>query len=255
MSVAFRRDQESFAMNDLDLHAEANKIRGEFDAANTAGRTRLQHGIAAGFRLLKVDEYLKRGARHKGGFCDWLRQHGFNKADAYDFMLLAGNAETARNSAHSSIHAILQMLRAKVGNSGKSKKSGASGSPLSKAARTKATVQERQAFLDTIGRFCLHSTKLLAELKRRVGDQQRATTSALGEAVAKVSARRCRGRRLRGQGTCRPRGAASPIVPADNYNARRMRARVLRRGLLESLSARPQSSWPPRTGIENSAKW
>jgi hypothetical protein len=138
-------------MDDLDLHAEANEIRREFDAANTAGRTRLEHGIAAGFRLLKVDEYLKRGPRQKGGFRDWLRQHGFNKADAYDFMLLARNAETARNSGRSSIHATLQTLRAKVGNSGKSKKSGASGSPLSKAAWTKATVQERQEFLDTIG--------------------------------------------------------------------------------------------------------
>jgi hypothetical protein len=154
-----------------------------------------------------LDEYFKRGPRQKGGFRDWLRQHGFNKADAYDFMLLARNAETARNSGHSSIHAT-QMLRAKVGNSGKSKKSGASGSPLSKAAWTKATVQERQEFLDTIGAdsICTAlSFTLRAELKRRVADQQRATTSALGETVAKVFARRCRYRRLRGQGTCRPR--------------------------------------------------
>jgi hypothetical protein len=81
----------------------------------------------------------------------------------------------------------------KFGNSGKSKKSGASGSPLSKAAWTKATVQERQEFLDTIGAdsICTAlSFTLGAELKRRVADQQRATTSALRQTVAKVSARR-----------------------------------------------------------------
>ena len=98
----------------IDLQEEAAAIRREFDAANTAGRTRLEYALAAGHRLLTVDEYLKRGPRQKGGLRDWLRQHGFNKSDAYDFMLLARNAETARNSGHSSIHATLQMLRAKV---------------------------------------------------------------------------------------------------------------------------------------------
>jgi hypothetical protein len=237
----------------IDLQEEAAAIRREFDAANTAGRTRLEHALAAGHRLLRVNDYLKRGPRQKGGLRDWLRQHGFNKSDAYDFMLLARNAETARNSGHSSIHATLQMLRAKVGNSGKSKKSGASGSPLSKAALDQGDGPgtPRISRYDR-RRFYLHSTKLYAACRTQAPRRRPTTSDNLG---TRRDGRKGIRQALSLQKAARPRdmpaaGIASPIVPADNYDALRMRARVLRRGLLESLSARPQSSWPSRTGIE-----
>ena len=178
----------------IDLQEEAAAIRRESDAANTAGRTRLEHALAAGHRLLTVDEYLKRGFHQKGGLRDWIRQHGFNKSDAYDFMLLARNAETARNSGHSSIYATLQMLRTKIRQLRQVEKIGRLPLvPQQGRLRPRATVQERQEFLATIGAnsICTAlSSTLRAEFKRRVADQQRATTSALGQTVAKVSARR-----------------------------------------------------------------
>jgi len=61
--------------------------------------------------------------------------------------------------------------------------------PLSKAAWSKATVEERRRFLDAIGAdpLCaVFSIALRAELRRRVGGQQRAKTSALGDTITKA---------------------------------------------------------------------
>jgi hypothetical protein len=166
----------------VNLDQLATEIRREFAAAHEAGRSRVDHAIAAGKHLLKVKESINRGLRR------WLEQHNFNKTDCYDFMLLARHEESVRSSGHCSVAAALRMLRTKSGGPQRSNKSNKrGGSPLSKAAWTKATIDERRRFLDSIGvnSFCeALSFAFRAELKRRVAGQQAAATSALSETVA-----------------------------------------------------------------------
>jgi hypothetical protein len=166
---------------DVNVEELAVRIRDELTAAETAGRTALAHGIIAGKYCLQAHDQIGRGFRR------WLEQHGLKKTTCYDFMKLARHEESVRRSGHSSIAAALRMLRTKAGKPSKSKKSG-TGSPLSKAAWTEATLGERQKFLDAIGADALCETlslTLRAELRRRVAGQQAAMASSLNETVAK----------------------------------------------------------------------
>jgi hypothetical protein len=172
--------RETLAVN---LDVLAVKIRDECAAAEMADRTALDHGINAGKHCIRVHKQIGRGFR------SWLEQHGLKKTTCYDFMKLAEHEECVRRSGHSSIAAALRMLRATAGKPDKSKKANASSLPLSKASWTKATVQERQNFLDAIGADSLCaalSFTLRAELRRRVAGQQRATASPLNGTIAKA---------------------------------------------------------------------
>jgi hypothetical protein len=169
---------EPQSVNVLEEHAAA--IKRECCAFNAAGQSRLEHAIAAGKHVIAVQERIGHGLRR------WLREYGLNKTDCYDFMLLARNEESVRSSGHTSIAAALRMLRAKSVESNKSNKK-SDGSPLSRAAWTKATIGERQRFLDSLGvdSFCeALSSAFRTELKRRVAGQQAAETTALGETIA-----------------------------------------------------------------------
>ena len=165
----------------FDLDEEALHIRQEIASAEDAGRYRLNHAIAAGKHLLKVQVCIKRGFRR------WLQDHGLSRSTCYDYMLLAQHEESIRSSGHSSVAAALRMLRTKSGKPNKSGKSSKSNSPLSKAAWTKATVEERRRFLDSIGTNAVCEALSLdfrSDLKRRVAGQQAAITSALCETIA-----------------------------------------------------------------------
>ena len=167
----------------INLEQLAAEIRLDCTAVEEAGRCALDRAIAAGKRLLQVKECIDRGFRQ------WLKQHGFNKTNCYDFMLLARNEASVRSSGHSSIAAALRMLRAKSGHSNQSsnKPNKSNGSPLTKAAWKKATIAERRQFLDAIGVDSVLeavSFAFRAELKRRVAGQQAAKTSALSEHIA-----------------------------------------------------------------------
>jgi hypothetical protein len=169
--------------SEVNLEQLVAEIRRECAAAREAGRSRVDHAIAAGKHLLKVRERIGRGLRR------WLEQHGFSKTDCYDFMLLAQHEQSVRSSGQSSIAAALRMLRAKsVGPKRPGNKTNKrDGSPLSKAPWTKATINQRQRYLDDIGvdSFCeACSFAFRAELKRRVGKQQAAMGSALAGTVA-----------------------------------------------------------------------
>jgi hypothetical protein len=205
----------------IDLQEEAAAIRREFDAAKTAGRTRLEHALAAGDRLLTVDEYLKRGPRQKGGFRDLLRQHGFNKSDQRfhaprterrnrpKFRTLVHSCHPA-NVAHKN-----RQLR-QVEKIGRFRLTPQQGRPGSRRRSRNA-----KKFLDTIGADSLctaQSFTLRAELKRRVVDQQRASTSALEEKVPGTR------QALSLQKAARPRdipaaGIASPILSCARSSA------------------------------------
>jgi hypothetical protein len=171
---------------DVNLDQLAAKIREECAAADMAGRAALDHGISAGKYCLQVRKQIGRGFR------GWLQQHGLKKTTVYDFIKLAEHEESVRRSGHSSIAAALRMLRGKTSKSSSfsesTNKSGTNSS-LTKAAWTKATPDERQKFLDDIGADSICgalSFALRAELRRRVAGQQRATTSALSETIAKA---------------------------------------------------------------------
>jgi hypothetical protein len=162
----------------VNVEQLAAEIRAECAAVTEAGRCHLRHAIAAGKRLLQVKECIGRGLR------GWLKQQGFNKTDCYDFMFLARNEETVRTSGHSSIAAALRMLRAKSGKKASKPKPKAA---LTRAVWAAASIEERRHFLDSIGVDSLLeaiSMPFRAELRRRVGGQRAATTSALGETLA-----------------------------------------------------------------------
>jgi hypothetical protein len=167
---------------EVNLEQLAAEIRLDCVAVEEAGRCALDRAIAAGKRLLQVKEHIDHGFRQ------WLKQHGFNKTNCYDFMLLARNEESVRSSGHISIAAALRMLRAKSGRNRSSNKTYKSnGSPLTKAAWNKATIAERRQFLDAIGVDSVLeavSFAFRAELKRRVAGQQAAKVSALSEHIA-----------------------------------------------------------------------
>jgi hypothetical protein len=81
------------------------------------------------------------------------------------------------------------MLRAKSGVSNKrsAKSNQSAASPLSKAAWTRATIDERRRFVDGIGVDSLFealSLSFRAEVKRRIAAEQPTMTSALGETIA-----------------------------------------------------------------------
>ena len=170
----------------VNLDELAEKIRAEFGEAEAAGRRRIEHAIAAGEYLLKVKEQIGRGLQR------WLAEHDLNRTNSYDFMTLAENEESVRRAGHSSIRAALRMLRGKSDKSAAGKAGGktdTTGSPLNKATCTKATIQERQKFLDAIGANSLCealSLALRAELRRRITGQQRTATSALNETISKA---------------------------------------------------------------------
>jgi hypothetical protein len=113
----------------VNLEQLAAEIRLACVAVEEAGRCALDRAIAAGKRLLQVKECIDRGLRQ------WLKQHGFNKTDCYDFMLLARNEESVRSSGHSSIAAALRILRAKSSHPNRSsnKTNKSDGWPLTKA--------------------------------------------------------------------------------------------------------------------------
>jgi hypothetical protein len=178
-------DGENINLNEL-----AAKIRhefGEIDAADheikAIGHRGIGHAIAAGRYFFLVREQIGRGFRR------WLAAHGFKHSTAYNYMLLAEHAETVHRDGHSSIRAALRELRAKLGPSNRSDKpKQTSESPLTKAAWTKATIDEQRRFLDSIGANSLcqaFSFALRAELGRRVAGQRRAANSALSEVIAK----------------------------------------------------------------------
>jgi hypothetical protein len=164
--------------SDVNLEQLADEIRLDCVAVEEAGRCALDRAITAGKRLLKVRECIGRGLRQ------WLQQHGLSKTVCYDFILLARNEESVRSPGHSSVAAALRMLRAK--SSRKASKPKAK-SLLTKALWIAAGIEERRRFLDSIGvnSFCeAFSPPFRAELRRRVGGQRAAMTSALGETVA-----------------------------------------------------------------------
>jgi hypothetical protein len=167
----------------VNLAELAVEIRAEFAAANEAGRSHIAHAIAAGKKLIEARDLIVK-ERIKGGFRAWLQDAGFNKTDAYDYMVLAQSEASVRSSGHSSIAAALRMLRAKTGQKSTAK---SPESPLTRAAWARATPDERRRFLDSIGTDSLcaaFSTALRAELKRRVGGQHAAQASALSATIA-----------------------------------------------------------------------
>jgi hypothetical protein len=169
----------------VNLDELAEKIRIECAEATQAGRCRIDHGIAAGFFILQVQVQIGRGLK------GWLAQHKINRTDAYDYMKLAQNAETVRRAGHSSIRAALRMLRGKPDKIGgkTGDRTDKTGSPLTKAAWVKATVEERRRFLDAIGANSICealSFAMRAELRRRVAGQQRAATSPLNDTISKA---------------------------------------------------------------------
>ena len=166
----------------VNLEQLAAEIRLDCTAVEEAGRCALDRAIAAGKRLLQVKEHIDHGFRQ------WLKQHGFNKTDCYDFMLLARNEKSVRSSGHSSIAAALRVLRASNRSNRSSNKTNKSnGSPLTKAAWNKATIDERRQFLDAIGVDSMLEAVSFAfrtELKRRATGQKAAKASALSEHIA-----------------------------------------------------------------------
>jgi hypothetical protein len=173
----------------INLNELAAKIRHEFgkiDAADheikAVGHRGIGHAIAAGRYFFLVQQQIGRGFRR------WLAAHGFKHSTAYNYMLLAEHAETVHRDGHSSIRAALRELRAKLGPSKRSDKPKQTHeSPLTKAAWTKATIDEQRRFLDSVGADSLCkalSLSLRAELRRRVSGQQAAQTSALAETIA-----------------------------------------------------------------------
>jgi len=161
----------------VNLDDLAAQIRRECDAAIEAGRVRIDHAIAAGKHALEAQERVGRGFRR------WLQLHQLRKSTVYDYMLLARSEGSVRSSGHSSIAAALRMLRGKPKKAAEPK----SKSPLSKAIWSAATIEERRRFLDSIGvnELCAAiSPAFRTELRRRVGGQQAARTSALGGTLA-----------------------------------------------------------------------
>ncbi len=168
-------------VNILDQLAE--KIRFEFGEVNAAGRSRVEHAIAAGGYLLQVRNQIGRGFRR------WLAERQLNRTDSYDFMFLAQNAESVRSSGHSSIAAALRELRAKSGRPKPCQKSKSDDPQLSKVAWAKASKEERRQFLNSVGADSLCeslSIPLRAELRRRVGGRQRVATSPLDDTIGKA---------------------------------------------------------------------
>jgi hypothetical protein len=129
------------ATTTADLAALAEKIRFEIDAADAAGRNRIKHAMAGGRHLITVKVLV--GRRFKG----WLAEHGLNRANAYNYMLLAENAESVQRAGHSSIRAALRMLRKPREPSAKSEKT-----PPNYEAWRAMRPQARQKFLDTISK-------------------------------------------------------------------------------------------------------
>jgi hypothetical protein len=118
------------------------KIRFEIGEAETAGRSRVEHAITAGRYIKEVQQRVGRGLK------GWLAEHALNRATAYNYMLLAENAESVYRARHSSIRAALKMLRGKPSKSAdKSEKP-----PHGRDAWLKMAPQERRKFLDTISK-------------------------------------------------------------------------------------------------------
>jgi hypothetical protein len=131
---------DSYNVNVLEERAAA--IKREWRAYHAAGQSRLEHAFAAGHHLVAVQERLGRGLR------GWLKDHGLNKTDCYDFMLLARHEESVRTSGHSSVAAALRMLRKSSGSTGKAK---AESKPDQASLWKRMSAAERTAFLDDVG--------------------------------------------------------------------------------------------------------
>jgi hypothetical protein len=167
------------------IREECAAIDAEGAAVEMASRAALEHAFVAG------EHAIQARAKIGCGFRKWLADHGLKKSAIYNYIRLAEHKATVQSSGHFSIAAALRMLCAKSGNSGKSGKSRKSNvdSPLSKAAWTKASLEERREFLVAVGADALCkalSFTLRAELSRRVAGQRRATSSALDETLSKA---------------------------------------------------------------------
>jgi hypothetical protein len=173
-------DIERWTTN-VNLDTLAEQIRREFGEISSAGRSCLEHAIAAGQHLLQARKQIGRGFRR------WLQQHDLKKTCAYECIQLAEHAETVRTSGHSSIHAALRGLRSKGSPRNSTPKP--PPSPLNKAAWDAASLHGRRRFLDAVGSNALcaaFSVPLRAELRRRVGGRKPAATSPLEDTVAKA---------------------------------------------------------------------
>jgi hypothetical protein len=166
--------------SNVNLEQLAAEIRSDCAAITEAEAGALDRAITAGKRLQQVQEQIGRGLRQ------WLKDHGLSKSNCYNFLLLAKNEQSVQSSGHSSIAAALRMLRAKSGSSRKASRP----KPkllLTKAIWAAASIEERRRFLDAIGVDSFLeavSPAFRAELRRRVGGQHAAATSALGKTLA-----------------------------------------------------------------------
>ena len=127
----------------INLEEELTTIRCACAAADAAGRDQIEHAIKAGRHFILVRDHIGHGFR------GWLHKYGLKKTVAYDYILLAENEESVRRAGHISLRAALRALPAKSGKPNKTTKPNSSptGSPFTKAAFTKLTIDGRRSSL------------------------------------------------------------------------------------------------------------